>query len=59
MLVQLGWQRRVMLDLGARYLRNGRAQYLPAHFVGNGTTAPIETQANLVAIHVGVTVALR
>lgn len=52
-LVPLG--HRAMLDLGARYLRNGRAQYLPARFVGNGTTLPLESQANLVAVHVGVT----
>jgi len=59
-LVQLGRGRhRAMLDLGARYLRNGRAQYLPARFVGNGSTLPIESQANLVAIHLGVSFALR
>jgi hypothetical protein len=59
-LVPLGHGRhRVMLDLGARYLANGQAQYLPARFVGNGTTLPIESEANLVAIHLGVTFALR
>lgn len=50
---------RVMLDVGARYLRNGRAQYLPARMVGDGTALPLEAQANLVALHVGVTVGLR
>jgi hypothetical protein len=59
-LVQLGRGRHpIMLDLGARYLANGRAQYLPARFVGNGTTIPIESEANLVAIHFGVSVGLR
>lgn len=59
-LVPLGHGRRpVMLDLGARYLANGRAQYLPARFVGNGTTMPIESEANLVALHLGVTFTLR
>jgi hypothetical protein len=59
LLVPLGHRQRVMLDLGARYLRNGRAQYLPARFVGSGTTVPLESEANLVAIHFGVTFALR
>jgi hypothetical protein len=52
-LVPLG--HRAMLDLGARYVRNGQAQYLPARFVGTGSTLPLESEANLVAVHVGVT----
>jgi hypothetical protein len=59
MLVNVGRTGRVMLDLGARYLRNGRAQYLPASMVGDGVALPLETQANLVALHLGVTVGLR
>ena len=58
MLLRLGGHRgRVLLDLGARYLYNGRAQYLPAWMVESGQ--PIESEANLVALHVGVTVGLR
>jgi hypothetical protein len=56
LLVGLG--RRVMLDLGARYLWNGQAQYLPARLV-NDPNGLIESQANLVALHVGVTFGLR
>jgi hypothetical protein len=59
LLVGLGHSGRVMLDLGARYLRNGRAQYLPARMVGDAQALPLETQANLVALHVGVTFGLR
>lgn len=60
MLVRLGgYGSRVLLDLGARYLHNGRAQYLPARMVGDGSALPLETQANLVALHLGVTVGLR
>jgi len=58
-LVPLGHRQRIMLDMGARYLRNGRAQYLPARLVGDGTTVPLESEANLVALHFGVTFALR
>lgn len=58
-LIPLGRRQRVLLDLGARYLSNGSAQYLPARFVGSGTTVPLESEANLVALHLGVTFALR
>lgn len=54
----LGLGRRVMLDLGARYLRNGRAEYLPARLV-SAPDGVIESQANLVALHLGVTFRLR
>lgn len=58
MLVRLGGHgSRVLIDLGARYLYNGRAQYLPAWMVEDGQ--PIESEANLVALHLGITVGLR
>lgn len=54
-----GVHSRLLLDLGARYLRNGQAQYLPARMVSDGSALPLETEANLVALHIGVTVGLR
>lgn len=59
MLIQVGGRHgRLLLDLGARYLHNGQAHYLPAWMAGDGAL-PLETEANLVALHVGVTVGLR
>jgi hypothetical protein len=50
------------LDLGARYLYNGRARYLREGSIaitGNTVTyMPIESQTNLVLYHLGVTVGL-
>lgn len=48
-----------MLDIGARYLRNGRTSYLAkgdVHDDGTGGyyTTPHETDANLVLYHIGV-----
>jgi hypothetical protein len=57
MLLRLGHGGRILIDLGARFQQNGRAQYLPAWLVADG--APIESEANLVALHLGVTVGLR
>jgi hypothetical protein len=58
LLVKLGRGRRgVLLDLGARYLRNGQARYLPASQVGS--VAPLQSQANLVMITMGISVPLR
>ncbi len=52
----------VSLDLGARYLYNGRARYLREGSIaitGNTVTyTPIESQTNLILYHLGVTVGL-
>lgn len=52
----------VALDLGARYLHNGRARYLREGSIvitGNTVTyTPIESQTNLIIYHLGVTVGL-
>lgn len=58
LLIRLGGDRsRLLLDLGARFLHNGQAQYLPAWMVESGQ--PLQSEANLVALHIGVTVGLR
>lgn len=60
LLIHIGGRHgRLLLDLGARYLNNGVAQYLPARMVNDGSALPLETEANLVAVHIGVTVGLR
>jgi hypothetical protein len=52
----------VALDLGARYLYNGRARYLregSIDITGNTVTyTPIESQTNLIVYHLGVTMGL-
>jgi hypothetical protein len=52
----------VALDLGARYLYNGRARYLregSIEIVGNDVTlTPIESQTNLILYQLGVSVGL-
>lgn len=58
MLIRLG-DSRVLLDLGARYMHNGRAEYLPARFAADPSAQPIESEANLVALHLGLTFGLR
>jgi hypothetical protein len=53
----------VALDLGARYLYNGRVRYLTEASIEVTDTdviiSPIESQANLVLYHIGVTIGLR
>jgi opacity protein-like surface antigen len=55
--------RMVNLDLGARYLNNGRVTYVTRNgvqVVGNTMQVnPIESEANLVVYHLGVMVGLR
>jgi hypothetical protein len=63
-LVRLGRGRTpVALDLGARYLHNGRVRYLREGSIavdGNDVTiSPIESQANLVVYQLGVSIGLR
>ncbi|MCL4865227.1 MAG: hypothetical protein KJZ47_04985 [Gemmatimonadales bacterium] len=57
-----GWT-PVHLDLGLRYMRNGRARYLregSIEITGNtATITPVESETNLVLIHLGVTVGIR
>lgn len=50
---------RLLLDLGARYLHNGRTSYVPAQTLTSGTITPVVSQANLVVVHLGVSVGLR
>lgn len=54
----------ISLDLGVRYHDNGRAQYLREGSIRDNpdntiSFEPIESEANLVTFHVGVSVALR
>jgi hypothetical protein len=53
----------IALDLGARYLYNGRVRYLTEESVAVTETdvilTPIESQANLILYHVGLTIGLR
>ncbi len=57
-----GWT-PILLDLGVRYMSNGRARYLREGSIaidGNDVTiTPIESETNLVVIHLGVTVGIR
>jgi hypothetical protein len=57
-----GWT-PVLLDLGVRYMSNGRARYLREGSIaidGNDVTiTPIESETNLVVFHLGVTVGIR
>lgn len=57
-----GWN-PVLLDLGVRYMRNGRARYLregSIDITGNNVTiTPIESETNLVVFQLGVTVGIR
>lgn len=54
----------VTLDLGVRYVLNGRAQYLREGSIvitsgGDVTITPIESETNLMIYHIGVSVGLR
>jgi len=49
----------VLLDLGARYLHNGRVTYVPAQSLAGGTLNPVASEANLVVLQLGVSVGLR
>jgi opacity protein-like surface antigen len=49
----------VLLDLGARYLHNGRVTYVPAQTLAGGTLNPVASEANLVVLQLGVSVGLR
>lgn len=51
--------RPVLLDLGARYVRNGRMSYVPAQSLASGTLTPVVSDANLVILQLGVSVGLR
>jgi len=57
-----GWT-PVLLDLGVRYMSNGRARYLregSIEITGNtATITPIESETNLVVFQIGVTVGIR
>lgn len=58
--VALGRRRHpILLDLGARYLHNGRTSYVPAQTLTSGTITPVVSQANLVIVQFGVSVGLR
>lgn len=63
LLVALGRSRTVSLDLGARYLNNGRVTYVTKDGVSvSGNTLvvdPIDSEANLVVYHLGVLIGLR
>ena len=55
--------RPIRLDLGARYLNNGRVKYLregSIHEAPDGSISfkPIESESNLVLYHLGVSVGL-
>ena len=55
---------RVGLDLGARFVRNGRTRYLREGGIqdeptGGFTVSPIESETNLVVYHVGISAELR
>lgn len=57
-------RRPVFLDLSARYVRNGRVRYLTESGVrenpdGSFSLYPVESQANLVAFQIGISVGLR
>jgi hypothetical protein len=62
--IQVGHGRTpIWLDLGVDYLRNGRVQYLREGSItfdlsGNPIFTPIESETNLVLVHVGVSVGL-
>ena len=49
----------VLLDLGARYLYNGRVTYVPAQTLASGTLSPVSSEANLVVLQLGISVGLR
>ena len=53
----------IALDLGARYLNNGRVTYVTEGGISfNGTTPdvnPIDSEANLIVYHLGVVIGLR
>jgi hypothetical protein len=62
-LIVLSHRRPVTLDLGARYVYNGRARYLREGSIAiSGTTitySPIESETNLILYMIGVSVGLR
>jgi hypothetical protein len=54
----------IWIDLGAEYVRNGRLRYLREGSItfdatGNPVYSPIESETNLVLVHLGVAVGLR
>jgi hypothetical protein len=54
----------IWLDLGASYVRNGRVQYLREGSItfdlsGSPVYNAVESETNLVLIHLGVSVGLR
>ena len=64
MLIQVARRRvPVFIDVGARYLNNGRVTYVTKErvsFVANRLVVnPVDSDANLVVYHLGVLVGLR
>lgn len=63
LLVALGRGRKVALDVGARFLNNGRVTYVTKNGVSvSGNTLvvdPIDSEANLIVYHLGVLIGLR
>ncbi|MDP3775261.1 MAG: hypothetical protein Q8Q85_13445 [Gemmatimonadales bacterium] len=63
LLVRLGRGGKVSLDLGARYLNNGRVTFVTKNGVTvSGNTLlvdPIDSEANLIVYHLGVQIGLR
>lgn len=63
LLVRLGRGGKVSLDLGARYLNNGRVTFVTKNGVSvSGNTLlvdPIDSEANLIVYHLGVQIGLR
>jgi hypothetical protein len=59
-LVRVSRGQPVLLDIGARYLKNGRVTYVTKErvsIVGNQLLVnPVDSEANLVVYHLGVTV---
>lgn len=49
----------VLLDLGARYLHNGRTSYVPARTLAGGSITPIVSEANLVVVQLGLSIGVR
>jgi hypothetical protein len=62
-LVRVSRGQPVLLDIGARYLKNGRVTYVTKErvsIVGNQLLVnPVDSEANLVVYHLGVTVGVR
>lgn len=62
-LVRVSRSQPVLLDIGARYLKNGRVTYVTKErvtIVGNQLLVnPVDSEANLLVYHLGVTIGVR